>query len=171
MRKLFLSLAALGYLLLFTHCKKEDIELVECTKYFEFHTQSHLNGQEHATEANAYDLVLDEQKEAGFEDLEQTDMLKVEGEYNSWRSGEENSTLFVKANQLNFLLCTPHQAKEAFESGNSSKYVNSVYIGDIYVARLRNTDQYAVIEIDQIMNPDGCIGGCLGPTIYFSYKK
>jgi hypothetical protein len=87
----------------------------------------------------------------------------------SWDA--KNTTRFVKANNFDYANGTVEDAIAAFNAGTGSAAVNGPVAGDIYIARLRGSNDYAVIKVVNIdPNNNDCNCGNRGKLI-FDYKK
>jgi len=87
-----------------------------------------------------------------------------------WEAGTGNSTTFVKDNSFDYDNAYAQDAEDAFNAGTPSNEVSDASENDIYIARLRGGDNYAVIKITDIdpyskstMAGDG--------KLTFTYKK
>lgn len=76
---------------------------------------------------------------------------------NSWTA--LNSTLFKRANGLDYDYATLDAAIDAYSGGSVTYLPNpsatGLAMGDVYVARLRNTNDYVVIQITDVVWTDG----------------
>ncbi len=120
----------------------------------------------------AYNLVDDKTMWAGDDDSKK-DMLNIEEESfdGSWDTGAGNTTLFVKAdNAFDYENISKNDAITAFNSGTSSSSITKPLEGDIYIAKLRGEDEYAVIKITSI-NAFYCPTCNYPGQISFDYKK
>lgn len=89
-----------------------------------------------------------------------------------WEAG--NATKFVKANSYDYAAASFESAKAAYAAGTAvSKLTADVVKGDIYIAKLRGEDKYAVIKIeDVVLTPNNTDGTFVNTdNIVFSYKK
>lgn len=87
-----------------------------------------------------------------------------------WEAGPGNSTTFVQANSFDYDNAYAQDAEDAYNAGSPSSEVSDVSENDIFIAKLRGGDDYAVIKITDVdpyfkstMAGDG--------RITFSYKK
>lgn len=78
-----------------------------------------------------------------------------------------NATMFVKDNSFAYADATVEGATAAYEAGSPVSTVSGVTTGDVYIAKLRGGDDYAVILITDVVvtNSDN------NDKIEFSYKK
>jgi hypothetical protein len=87
----------------------------------------------------------------------------------SWTAA--NATLFVKSNSFDYENATEASAAAAYDDGTPGPNINNPFIGDIYIAKLRGTDDYAVIQITDVNPTDNtCACGNRG-KITFDFKK
>lgn len=130
-----------------------------------------------STNNYAWDLVNNSQKFLLSPDTEK-DMANIsDSSYslppyyfeNSWTA--LNNTLYKRANQLDYDNISLLEAVDAYTGGSITVLPNSsatgLEMGDIYVAKLRNTESYAVI---QILSVDKTYGDNMD-KIEFRYKK
>lgn len=87
----------------------------------------------------------------------------------SWTAG--NSTMYVEASGFDYDGATVEAAETAYNNGTASASVNDPANGDIYIAKLRGNNIYAVIKIVDV-DPDDNTCSC-GNTgkITFDFKK
>ena len=75
---------------------------------------------------------------------------------NSWTAA--NATLFKRANQLNYDYITLVDAVDAYTGGSIAVVPNAcatgLEMGDVYVAKIRNTSNYAVIQIINVVRTE-----------------
>ncbi len=82
-----------------------------------------------------------------------------------------NGTVFVKANSFDYASANWATAKAAFAAGTSTSSVTNAALNDIYIAKLRNQDNYAVIKVTAVVD-DGQVGaGKNQDHIKFNVKK
>lgn len=82
-----------------------------------------------------------------------------------------NATMFVKANSFDYANATVEAAAAAYANGTASAAVSNPVANDIYIAKLRGTNDYAVIKITAVDPADNtCNCGNTG-KISFDYKK
>ncbi len=129
-----------------------------------FHIQGSLEG--------AYDLVTETVVAAAGSDADK-DMKNTDDAgvtfTGSWEAG--NSTLFVKDNSFDYTNATVEAAMASFNSGTSTATVSNPANGDIYIARLRGANNYAVINVVNVdPNDNTCNCGNTG-KITFDFKK
>jgi hypothetical protein len=87
----------------------------------------------------------------------------------SWDA--KNSTRFVKANGFDYAGATVQAAEAAYNAGTAAAAVNGPVVGDIYIARLRGANDFAVIKITSVdPNNNDCNCGNRG-KITFDFKK
>lgn len=89
---------------------------------------------------------------------------------NPWIKGWDGvrSTTFVKANSFVYDDATLESAVSAFSAGTASASVTNVAVGDIYVAKIKDGSNYAVIKVT-VANDD--IANSNTEKIEFTYKK
>ncbi len=86
----------------------------------------------------------------------------------SWTAG--NATLFVQDNSFDYDNATDEAAAASYTAGTAGANVNDPDVGDIYIAKLRGTSEYAVIQITEI-DPNNTSGGAGNPgKITFNFK-
>lgn len=129
-----------------------------------FHIQGSLQG--------SYDLVNDTAVSAtepdNVKDMRNTDLAAATFT-GSWESA--NSTEFVKDNSFDYANASVQSATAAFAAGTASTTVVNPANGDIYIAKLRGSAQYAVIQITNV-DPTDNTCNCGNPgKITFDYKK
>lgn len=122
----------------------------------------------------AWDLVANDSLSSSADDANK-DMINTTlndslfvGDYGfskGWNTS--NGTMFVKANDFDYEHATVEAATAAYAAGTATADVQGVNTGDIYIAKLRGGDDYAVIKITSIVltsddNKD---------RIVFTYKK
>jgi hypothetical protein len=89
----------------------------------------------------------------------------------SWEAGLGNGTMFVLGDSLDFVNENFNNSADVYENGTPSSSVSNPEVGQVYVARLRNSNAYAVIRIDEV---DPANSDCNCPAtgrLTFSYKK
>jgi len=130
-----------------------------------FHIAGSLEG--------AYDLINEDVVSASApgtnKDMANTDQAGA-AFTGSWEA--QNATLFVKDNSFDYANATVEAATSAFAlSSSPSNTVNNPMDGDIYIAKLRGGNNYAVIEIVTVDPSDNtCNCGNTG-KITFNFKK
>jgi hypothetical protein len=130
-----------------------------------------------ATGKGAWDLVADVAK-ASTDAAADKDMINASENVSGstfvagWNVGSGNSTMFVKANTYDFTNASLATAKTTYAAGTPSNQIRSVANNDIYIAKLRGQDTYAIIKITNV-NPDDATAtsGSNKGVIEFSYKK
>ena len=90
----------------------------------------------------------------------------------SWTVGTGNTTTYAKLNTFDYVNATKEAAATAFTSGVNT--VSNPVVDDIYIAKLRGQDSYAVIKITEVNAgvatcTDGKTTGNTG-KITFEYK-
>ncbi len=166
-------LVALMFLI--ASCKKETVFKCEEQEqnYFAEHHEVVLYSKPLTSEAIAYDLVEDTPIDAT-DDYEMYDLVSADSldtEYNArYRVGNLCATTFVKTD-LNFYVANKLTVITAYEEGVPVDGIEEPAIGDVYIAKLRGSDTYAVIKIDDISDPFTCGQYCSAPALYFSYLK
>jgi hypothetical protein len=130
-----------------------------------------------ATENNSWDLVTNQAKTRGVNESADNGVIDMRAyapsltntEIFGWQA--RSQTVFVRANSLNYDNLSPNQVDEAFALGPQINLVlnNELEEGDIYIARLRNTNQYAVIKITNVNGNTG--NSATRYRIFFTYKK
>ena len=119
----------------------------------------------------AFDLVAESQRTVTQPDADK-DIANTDGAVGftgAWES--KNNTKFVKANTFNPSTGTVEQAITAYDNGTPSTSVSLPLEGDVYIARIRNGNTYAVIKVetkDATNNDCGCANK---GKLVFSYKK
>lgn len=87
----------------------------------------------------------------------------------SWTAA--NATLFVKSNGFDYANATVSSAAAAYADGTPGSNVGNPINGDIYIAKLRGTGDFAVIKIVSVDPTDNtCACGNRG-KITFDFKK
>lgn len=119
----------------------------------------------------AYDLANGALKSAGDPDAEKdmknTD-LAATAFTGSWEAG--NSTMFVKTTSAYGAIGTVEAAELAYNSGTATSSVTNPVANDVYVAKLRGTDNYVVIQILTV-DPNDNTCSCLNKGVLtFKYK-
>jgi len=123
------------------------------------------------TKIGAYDLIKNEERIITDSDNDK-DMVNndVAGVFTGgWVA--KNSTLFVKANGFNYNTGTINDAKNVYSAGLPKNNMALPVNGDIYVAKLRGTETYAIIKIiaNDLLN-DEC--GCTNKgKLTFNFRK
>lgn len=88
----------------------------------------------------------------------------------SWES--MNNTKFVQANSFDYENATETLAIQAYSQGTANTYVTSPHVDDIYIARIRETDEYMVIKITAMNADYDCTGSATNTgRLSFEYKK
>jgi hypothetical protein len=131
-----------------------------------FHIQGTLHG--------AYDLVNETTVAAAgaesIKDMKNTDAAGVTFT-GSWTTGTGNTTAYRKVNTFDYDNGTVEDAITAYNAGTASTNVNNPATGDIYIAKIRGGNDYAVIKITNVdANDNTCNCGNRG-KISFNYKK
>lgn len=129
-----------------------------------FHIQGSLEG--------AYDLmngaVVSASGADADKDMENTDDAGV-AFTGSWEAA--NSTMFVKDNSFDYANATVEAAMSSFSNGTAAAAVTNPADGDIYIAKLRGGNTYAVIKVTDVDPTDNtCNCGNTG-KITFDFKK
>jgi hypothetical protein len=89
-----------------------------------------------------------------------------------WNVGSGNTTMFVKANSYDYNNAYFETAKATYAAGSPSNTIRNVAQNDIYIAKLRGQDNYAVIKITKMDPADTSgTGGSNPGVIEFNYKK
>lgn len=130
-----------------------------------------------ATGNGAWDLVADLPKNLG-DAATDKDMIQASNNtsgsawVSGWNVGAGNSTMFVKANTYDYANATVESAKSTYAAGTASGTIRDVATNDIYIAKLRGQDTYAVIKITNVDPNDAThTSGSNKGAITFSYKK
>lgn len=124
----------------------------------------------------AYDLVSDIGRSLT-EDDALKDMMNTDAGGSSftgsWQAGTGNNTLFIKDNTYDYTNAGPKSASEAYASGGTgSSNITNPALDDVYIAKLRSAEDYAVIKItlnDPTYDPTGSTIN--KGKIEFTYKK
>ncbi len=89
-----------------------------------------------------------------------------------WQINKSNITKFVKVKNFDYAKATVRNAKAAFDAGIALSFVSPVALNDIYIAKLREQEEYAVIKITKITPTDatGTTDQSKG-SLEFTYKK
>lgn len=132
-----------------------------------FHIAGSLQG--------AYDLVASQpiagsgsSADPSKQDMKNTDAA---GDIFSGSWTAANATLFVKSNSFDYDNATEAGAASAYADGTPGPNINDPFVGDIYIAKLRGTDDYAVIKVTAVDPTDNtCNCGNLG-KITFDFRK
>lgn len=129
-----------------------------------FHIEGSLQG--------SYDLVNETTVAAsGANSLKDMSNTDAAGDpfTGSWEA--KNTTMFVKANSFDYANATVQMAANAYANGTASASVADPVAGDIYIAKLRGTNDYAVVKVTDVDPTDNsCNCGNTG-KITFDYKK
>lgn len=128
----------------------------------------HIQG----TAKGSYNLITEEAVAVSVADVNK-DMSNTDAAgvvfTGSWEA--KNSTNFVKDNSFDYDNATEEAARTAYNGGTQGKSVTNPQVGDIYIAKLRGTDEYAVIKIT-VVDPTDTTGGSGNPgKIEFDFKK
>ncbi|MCB0537297.1 MAG: hypothetical protein KDE33_07180 [Bacteroidetes bacterium] len=131
----------------------------------------HIGG----TEKGAYDLVAETQLAASANDANK-DMLNsdIAGDpfSGSWKTGTGNGTRYVKANSFDYANGTVEDATTYYNSGaNILSQAQNPQAGDIFIAKLRGGNDYALIKVVSIDPNDNTCGCGNKGKITFSFKK
>jgi hypothetical protein len=88
-----------------------------------------------------------------------------------WIKGwdSETTTMYLKANDFNYDNATVEGVAARYAEGTGTAQVRELAVGDIYIAKLRNKDAYAVIKITRVDEP--VTAGSRVERIEFTYKK
>ncbi len=109
----------------------------------------HIGGTLHAS----YDLVdrtpLFSSASELIKDIKNTDLVGTSFT-GSWTTGTGNNTMFVKDNTIDFNTFSSTQITNSYNSGVPASTVTNPSNGDIFIAKLRSTDSFAVIKITNI---------------------
>lgn len=139
-------------------------------------TDEHTNGiisNFEGPNQGAWDLVLNEgvSSPGGSTTVnaEVKDMRNTTTDAETFVVGWEamNSTMFVKDNAFSYADASVEGAMAAYAAGSAVSTVSGVTTGDVYIAKLRGGDDYAVILITDVVVTDGDNAD----KINFSYKK
>ena len=89
----------------------------------------------------------------------------------SFTTGTGNDTKYVKTDKA-YDDVDQHAAKSEYDEGTASSTVTNPKVGDVYIAKLRGTNDYAVLEITK-NNVDGDCGKTTGNKgdLTFNFKK
>lgn len=122
----------------------------------------------------AYDLVAETTvAAAGAEtskDMKNTDMAGA-AFTGSWTTGTGNGTMYVRANSFDYANGSVEDAEAAYAAGTAGGTILNPLTGNIFIAKLRGGNDYAVIEIVSVdPNNNDCACGNKG-KITFNYKK
>jgi hypothetical protein len=95
----------------------------------------------------AFDLAKSEQRLNADADADK-DMMNTDAS-GTFTGGWEakNSTMFVKSLTFNYSNGTTIEAEQAYAAGTPTAKVTTPLIGDIYIAKLRNTNTLVVIKV------------------------
>lgn len=119
----------------------------------------------------AYDLIKNEARLNSDSDNDK-DLVNTDGAgifTGSWIA--KNSTLFVKVNSFNYNTGTINDAKNAYLAGLPKNNITLPLNNDIFIAKLRGTETYAIIKVivNDVLN-DEC--GCSNKgKLTFNFKK
>lgn len=81
----------------------------------------------------------------------------------------ETTTQYVKSNAFNYDNATVEAAVASYAEGTPTSSVRNVVVGDIFIAKLRGKDAYAVIKMTRVDNR--ITTGSHVEEMHFSYKK
>ncbi len=131
-----------------------------------FHVEGSLQG--------AYDLVAATPVPgAPGADVTVQDMRNTDGVGETftgkWTAG--NATAYVKDNSYDYDNATEESALAAYAAGTASQNVNNPLVGDIYIAKLRGGDEYAVVKITNVDPLDNTCQCVNRGKIEFDFKK
>ena len=121
----------------------------------------------------AWDLVLNEgvSSPGGSTTInaEVKDMRNTTTDADTFVEGWEamNDTQFVMADGFDYDNASEEAAMEAYMAGTASASVSNVAMGNVYIAKLRGGDDYAVIKITSVVTTDNDNTD----HILFKYKK
>ncbi len=169
MKNLLTICCLLLAILLLAACSNEPPEVITPTTPLNTERQGRI-GNALESAAGAYDLVENKELPSSAPAAER-DMqnLTVSTSPNQWLADwrAENGTRFVRANTFDYPNATVEAAREAYEDGTPVQTVANPAVNDVYIARLRGGNTFAVIRI---------IG--VNPTVddnrdevVFSYRK
>lgn len=124
------------------------------------------------SEMGAWDLVADIGK-ASSDDAADKDMINTTilestatGTFEvEWEAG--NTTMFVKVNEDYASITTEEMAKDLYLDEAPVTKVSNVAVGDLYIAKIRGTKAYTVLEVTGVMVTDDNHED----KIEFKYKK
>jgi len=123
------------------------------------------------TNPGAFDLVRNEARIITDTDMDK-DLVNNDGAgvfTGGWIA--KNSTMFVKAVGFNYNTGTSNDARNVYAAGSPKSNIALPVNGEIFIAKLRGTDTYAIIKIisNDLMN-DEC--GCSNKgKLTFNFKK
>ena len=114
-----------------------------------------------------WDLAANVSRKAGSSDA---DMANPSTTDNLWVKGWDGvrKTTFVKTTALDYATVTAEAAEAAFADGDASGTIRNVAVGDIYIAKIKDGANYAVIKITRA---DDDIKDKNTEVIEFTYKK
>lgn len=75
------------------------------------------------------------------------------GTFNGWVG--QNSTAFVKSNSFDVANASTASVTAAYAAGTPTSTVTGVAVGDIYIAKLKGTTEYAVIKVTGVSSIAG----------------
>lgn len=82
-----------------------------------------------------------------------------------------NSTNYVMDNAYDYDNATEESARDAYNNGTAMKEVTNPQVGDIFIAKLRGNDEYAVINITKVDPTDNTCNCANTGIIEFDFKK
>lgn len=90
------------------------------------------------------------------------------GTFNGWVG--QNGTAFVKSNDFDWANASSASAEAAYAAGTPNSTVTGVTIGDIYIAKIKNTSSYSVFKIKAVNststnNDDNYVFDVLGSSL------
>jgi uncharacterized protein YfaA (DUF2138 family) len=74
----------------------------------------------------------------------------------------------VKVTGIDYATATLEKIQDAYTKGSALSQVRNVAVNDLYVAKLRNKDNYAIIKVTKA---DNDIANSNAEVIEFVYKK
>jgi hypothetical protein len=136
-----------------------------------FENTGSILGNKIGPDQSAWNLV-DNVREAGSATSDmQNPSISTGTTEEQWIKGwdAETSTRFVKSNDYNYEAASAESAATAYSNGTATDEVRNIEVGDIYIAKLRESNEYAVIKIVSI--DDLITSGSHIEEIEFDYKK
>ncbi len=120
----------------------------------------------------SYDLVNNQLLSAASADFEK-DMSNTDNTGQPFTGSWEalNATRFVRDNNFDFANASEEAAVSSYSSQVSSNGIADPIVNEIYIAKLRGNNQYAVIKITGLDPNDPAGGGNNPGKITFDYKK
>lgn len=138
----------------------------------EYEKSGSILGNKIGPNESAWNLVTNVRESGSATSDMQNPSIGTGTEAEQWIKGwdAETSTMFVKANDYDYENAAVETAESTYASGSASGQVRDVAVGDIYIAKIRGGDEYAVIKITKV---DDLITGGASHTeeIGFDYKK